>query len=83
MGSGRLTAGTAQTNVAFAAVSTNKVNALTAQLKWIWNPNLKFYLNYVDTKFDTPVTENPNYGGRANFVINREKAITFRAAYDF
>lgn len=82
-GTGRLTAGAAATNVTFAAVSTNKVNALTAQLKWIWNPNLKFYLNYVDTKFDTPVTENPNYGGRANFMINREKAITFRAAYDF
>ncbi len=82
-GTGRLTAGAAANNVAFAAVSTNKVNAFTAQLKWIWNPNLKFYLNYVDTKFDTPVTENPNYGGRANFVIDREKAITFRAAYDF
>lgn len=82
-GTGRLTAGAATNNVAFAAVSTNKVNAFTAQLKWIWNPNLKFYLNYVDTRFDTPVTENPNYGGRANFVIDREKAITFRAAYDF
>lgn len=82
-GTGRLVAGTGATNVAFAAVSTNKANALTAQLKWIWNPNLKFYLNYVDTKFDTPVTVNPNYNGLGTFVVNREKALTFRAGYDF
>lgn len=83
VGTGRLGTGAGATNVAFAAVSTNRANALTAQLKWTWTPNLRFYLNYVDTRFDTPVTVNPNYGGLTNFVTDRERAITVRANYDF
>lgn len=82
-GTGRLGAGARAGNVAFAATSTNKANAITAQLKWTWTPNLRFYLNYVDTRFDTPIAVNPNYGGLTNFTTDRERAITVRANYDF
>ena len=52
-------------------------------MKWILTPNMKFYLNHIVTKFDTPITVNPNYGGLAAFATDTEKAVTLRAAFDF
>jgi phosphate-selective porin OprO/OprP len=86
---GTNTAGTgrfaAQTGAAtpLLTMPTNKANATTLGLKWILNPNFKFYLNYVRTKFDTDITVNPNYGGLPAANASDEKAITFRAAVDF
>ena len=56
--------------------STNKAKAYTLGVKWIPTPNTRFLLNYVKTDFDTPVTSN---GKKAE----DEKAITFRAQFDF
>ena len=55
---------------------TNKANAYTVGLKWLPTPNTRFLLNYIQTKFDTPVTSG---GVKAD----DEKAITFRAQFDF
>lgn len=83
------TAGTgrfaAQTGAATPLLTNpaNKAKATTVGLKWILNPNFKFYMNYVRTKFDTDITVNPNYGGLPTAMASEEKAITFRAAMDF
>ncbi len=55
---------------------TNKADALTIGLKWIPVTNVRVYLNYVMTDFDTPVTVN----GRQH---DDEKAVTLRAALYF
>ena len=34
----------------------NGAEAWTYGVKWIVNPNVRFLMNYVDTRFDTPVT---------------------------
>lgn len=74
---------TTGTNPACAAVPTNRANAITLGLKWIWNPNLSLYVNYIDTRYDTNVTVNPNYGGLGTFGADREKALTTRVHYDW
>ncbi len=60
-----------------AAGSTAKADAVTVGLKWIANPNTRFLLNYVRTKFDTPV----NVTGSTP--ADQEKAVTLRAQFDF
>ncbi len=75
--------GSPAANVAFASTPANKASAITAGLKWIWNPNFKIYLNYTETRFDSRITVNPNYGGLPSFTLDKEKALTMRAAYDF
>ena len=70
-------------NIAFAATPTNKADSVALGLKWIWNPNLRLYLTYVQTKFDTPVAVNLNSGGAAKFTINKERALLFRVGFDF
>jgi phosphate-selective porin OprO/OprP len=75
--------GSPTANVAFASTPTNKATAITAGLKWIWNPNFKIYLNYTETRFDSRITVNPFYGGLPSFTLDKEKALTMRAAYDF
>ena len=61
---------------AIATTLTNKANAYTVGLKWLPTPNTRFLLNYIQTKFDTPVTSN-------NVKADDEKAVTFRAQFDF
>jgi phosphate-selective porin OprO/OprP len=55
---------------------TNKADAWTIGLKWIPVTNVRFYLNYVDTQFDTPVTVNGEE-------YDDERAVTLRAAIYF
>ena len=55
---------------------TNKADAWTLGLKWIPNINTRVYLNYIQTKFDTPVAI-------VNGTASDEKAITMRAAFYF
>ena len=38
------------------ATGTNKANAYTLGLKWLPNPNVRLMLDYIETKFDTPIT---------------------------
>ena len=59
-----------------AAGTTAEADAMTVGLKWIVNPNTRFYLNYVHTKFDTPVAANGS-------TVDAEKAATLRAQFDF
>lgn len=61
-----------------AAGMANKANAWTAGVKWILNPNTRAILNYVNTRFDTPVT--PIATARSD---TSEKAVTARAQFDF
>jgi phosphate-selective porin OprO/OprP len=61
-----------------ATLNSNKADALTGQIKWIATPNLRFYLDYVDTKFGSPVRF-----ATGNTTISHERAITMRAAFDF
>lgn len=55
---------------------TNQANAYTVGLKWLPTPNTRFLLNYIQTKFDTPITLN-------SIKVDDEKAVTFRAQFDF
>lgn len=67
------------TNPTNVTGATNRAQTMTLQAKWIWNPNLRFYLDYVQTKFDTPVTFTAGNTGP----VTSERAITFRGALDF
>jgi phosphate-selective porin OprO/OprP len=64
-GTGQLTAG-----------KTNKIKATTLGLKWIVNPNTRVILNYIESKYDTPVTIT-------NATLDKEQAVTMRAQFDF
>lgn len=59
-----------------SAGQTNKADAITVGLKWIPNTNIRVYLNYIQTNFDSPVTV---VGG----TVNDEKAITMRLGLYF
>jgi len=59
-----------------SAGSTNKADAYTAQLKWLPNAYTRFLVNYVHTRFDTPVTVN-------TVTTSSERAITLRAQLDY
>ena len=56
--------------------ATNKVSAYTLGVKWMPTPNTRFLLNYVKSDFDKTVTQNSKK-------TDDEKAITFRAQFDF
>jgi phosphate-selective porin OprO/OprP len=58
---------------------TNKAHSYTVGLKWIVDPNTRFLLNYINTDFDTAI--NGGYSTVPSF--NSEKAINFRAQFDF
>jgi phosphate-selective porin OprO/OprP len=65
------------TGILSSANVTSEADAMTVGLKWIPNPNTRVLLNYIRTKFDTPVT----VAGVGPF--NDEKAVTMRAQFDF
>ena len=72
---GQLGAGSATTTPA-VTTSTNKATSYTAQLKWIHNVYTRAMLDYVRTKFDTPMVAN----GQS---IDHENAIMMRFQVDF
>ena len=55
---------------------TNKADAYTIGLKFIPQANARFLVNYVSTDFDTPVILFTK-------TMTKEKALMFRAQYDF
>jgi len=73
-------------------VGTNSAKAYTIGLKWIPTPNTRVYLNYIQTKFDTPIVirggNNPGTtaataGTGAPETASSEKAINLRFGIDF
>lgn len=56
--------------------STTGAHAVTAQLKWIPNVYTRFWLDYVDTRFDTPIVVN-------GVTEDKERAILLRGQIDF
>jgi phosphate-selective porin OprO/OprP len=60
----------------FDAAGTNQADAVTVGLKWIPVTPVRFYLNYTQTNFDTPVAIT---GG----TTDSEKAVTLRASVFF
>ena len=56
---------------------TNKADSLVLGIKWIPDPNVRFLVNYVHTDYDTPVL------WATGKTMDREKALTMRAQYDF
>jgi phosphate-selective porin OprO/OprP len=63
-------------DVAVAAGKTTRATAITYGLTWFANDNLRFMLNYVDTKFDALVGSS---GGR----VTGDKAVMFRSQLSF
>ncbi len=57
-------------------VSTNQAEGLTVMVKWILNPYVRILVNGIRTEFDTPITTN-------GVSYDAEKAVTFRAQFDF
>ena len=82
-GTGRLAGQTSTALTPQLITAANKATATTVGLKWILNPNFKFYLNYVNTKFDTDIVVRPNYSNLPNATASAERAVTLRAALDF
>jgi phosphate-selective porin OprO/OprP len=63
-------------NIAVVAGKTNRAVAMTYGLTWFVNDNLRFMLNYVDTKFDSLV-------GSSGARVNGDKAVMFRSQLSF
>lgn len=84
-GTGRLDNFAAGTDgVPTAILTTNKATSSTVALKWIWTPNFRWYLNYVITHYETPITVAPGgYGGQSNSVVSKENTVMLRAAFDW
>jgi phosphate-selective porin OprO/OprP len=63
-------------NITVVAGKTNRAVAMTYGLTWFVNDNLRFMINYVDTKFDALV-------GRSGARVNGDKAVLFRSQLSF
>lgn len=59
-----------------AGSATNKADAVTIGLKWIPNTNTRVYLNFVETRFDSPVAV-------AGGTDSRERALNLRVGVYF
>jgi phosphate-selective porin len=59
-----------------AAGKTTRATAMTYGITWFVNDNLRFMLNYVDTKFDALVGSS---GGR----VTGDRAIMLRSQLSF
>ncbi|MES2552365.1 MAG: porin, partial [Pseudomonadota bacterium] len=59
-----------------ATAFTSEADSWTGGAKWILNPNARILLNYIYTRFDTPVRI-------LSKASDDEKSIVVRAQYDF
>lgn len=62
--------------VTVATGKSNRANAVTYGLTWFATDNLRFMLNYVDTKFDALV-------GSSGSRVNGDRAVMFRSQLSF
>jgi phosphate-selective porin OprO and OprP len=65
------------------ANATNQADAWTLGLKWLPNPNVRLMLNYIETKFDTPIVITNTGRTGVTATTDKERAVTFRAQVDF
>jgi phosphate-selective porin OprO/OprP len=63
-------------DISVATGKTNRATAMTYGLTWFATDNLRFMLNYVDTKFDSLV-------GSSGSRVNGDKAVMFRSQFNF
>jgi phosphate-selective porin OprO/OprP len=63
-------------DIAVATGKSNRATAMTYGLTWFATDNLRFMLNYVDTKFDALV-------GSSGSRVNGDKAVMFRSQLSF
>lgn len=63
-------------DVSVATGKSNRATAMTYGVTWFWNDNVRFMVNYVDTKFDAPV-------GTSGSRVNGEKAVMLRSQLSF
>ena len=67
-----------------AAGRTDKATGITYGLNWIVNDNVRFMLNYTETKFDTPVlVSTSGSAGSSGASIDKVKAIMLRSQISF
>ena len=62
--------------ISVATGKTNRATAMTYGITWFATDNLRFMLNYVDTKFDALV-------GSSGSRVNGDKAVMFRSQFSF
>ena len=65
------------------ATSANEASAWTFGVKWLPNPNVRLMLNYIQTKFDTPVTVTNTGRAATTATLDAERAVTVRTQVDF
>jgi len=70
--------------IPYASVTTNKATSTTIGLKWIWNPNFRLLLNYVMTRYETPITVvQGGYVPASSATLDKENTVMLRAAWDW
>ncbi len=79
----------ADTTSLFSApgAASNNVHSYTAGIKWITDPNTRFMLDYVYTDFNKSITgfvsESKSAANTGGLTYSNEKAVNFRAQFDF
>jgi phosphate-selective porin OprO/OprP len=63
-------------DIAVATGKTNRATAMTYGVTWFATDNLRFIVNYVDTKFDALV-------GSSGSRVNGDRAVMFRSQLSF
>jgi phosphate-selective porin OprO/OprP len=62
--------------IAVVSGKANQATAMTYGITWFLNDNVRFMVNYVDTKFNAPV-------GASGSRVNGEKAVMLRSQISF
>jgi phosphate-selective porin OprO/OprP len=63
-------------DISVAAGKANRATSLTYGITWFWNDNARFMLNYVETKFNSPV-------GTSGSRVDGDKAVMLRGQLSF